>query len=398
MTRTHKLPGGLMPRTLTTFSLLVGLLVLAQPSAGQPMKKTSIADWLKQTSDISAEDQVKAVGQKLRELNPGFDGQTVHTIETVEVEGKNEKIQAVTKMSINTHYIDDIRPIAVLKHLRSLSFKPGPGGSPLVDISPLKDLKLQRLDMEYCKNIKDFGPLAKMPLETLHSLFCSATGLEPLRNCPLKSLRIREASDIRSLQPLAKKKLVDFAFTSDQAVAGLDVLKAMPLERVELANPAVSGLELFQGPELKELFVAGRNDNVPAVDLRTLKSKKLTSLQLHGFGVKDLTPLKDSELKLEVLAVSPGQIKDLTPLKEMPLKSLTVGGPQLADLSPLSDLKLKRLTLAGGRVTNLAALQKMPLDQLTLEGCTQLKDLSPLGGLKLDLLVISQTKVDSLKP
>ena len=56
------------------------------------------------------------------------------------------------------------------------------------------------------------------------------------------------------------------------------------------------------------------------------------------------------------------QVRDLEPLKGMPLTSLTLGQAQVQDLGPLKG---------------------MPLTELNLDDCTQVRDLDLLKGMPL---------------
>jgi hypothetical protein len=68
------------------------------------------------------------------------------------------------------------------------------------------------------------------------------------------------------------------------------------------------------------------------------------------------------------LYLSNTKVKNLTPLKNMPLESLHL------DRTP---------------ITNLNALKGMPLRRLRLEGCTQLTDLNPLTHCQnLEVLIL----------
>ena len=81
----------------------------------------------------SAEDQVHAVAQKLKELNPGFDGKV----------GSEIHDGVVTSFRLVTDHVTDISPLRKLKGLKALICA-GSGNKTgrLVDLSPLKDLTL----------------------------------------------------------------------------------------------------------------------------------------------------------------------------------------------------------------------------------------------------------------
>ncbi|MCY3017971.1 MAG: protein kinase [Planctomycetota bacterium] len=67
---------------------------------------------------------------------------------------------------------------------------------------------------------------------------------------------------------------------------------------------------------------------------------------------------------------------------------------QIANLSPLQDIPIASLMLGGcERLTDLAPLKGMPLTKLSISYCPQLTDLSPLSGLPLTRLNVTGTSV-----
>ncbi len=81
------------------------------------------------------------------------------------------------------------------------------------------------------------------------------------------------------------------------------------------------------------------------------------------------------------------QVRDLSPLKGMPLSSLNISGLQVHDLEPLRGMPLVDLKLAHCRlVRDLGPLRGMPLNSLEMYGATAVSDLGPLRGLPLTKL------------
>jgi hypothetical protein len=78
-----------------------------------------------------------------------------------------------------------------------------------------------------------------------------------------------------------------------------------------------------------------------------------------------------------------GQLRDLTPLADMPLTSLDLGGTQVADLSTVRGKKLTTLNCYKTPVSDLTPLEGMPLTSLNLLDCPKLHDLTPLTGMSL---------------
>src|SRR5262249_35187198 len=66
--------------------------------------------WAKAVAGLTAEQQVKAVVRRLKELNPAFDGTVTPTIEN----------GVVTGLTLRTDDVDDISPLRALIGLRDL--------------------------------------------------------------------------------------------------------------------------------------------------------------------------------------------------------------------------------------------------------------------------------------
>jgi hypothetical protein len=134
-------------------------------------------------------------------------------------------------------------------------------------------------------------------------------------------------------------------------------------------------------------------------DLSPLKGIPLTSLDLYDCrGVQDLSPLHG--MPLTVLGLHGCAVQDLSPLKGMPLTSLDLSYcTRVRDLAPLKGMPLTFLTLYdGGEVQDLSPLKGMPLTTLRL-GSPKLQDLSPLKGMPLTSLVLrSCSGVSDLSP
>jgi tetratricopeptide (TPR) repeat protein len=106
-------------------------------------------------------------------------------------------------------------------------------------------------------------------------------------------------------------------------------------------------------------------------------------LSNRGKIVKDLSPIKD--IPLTSLSVSScDQLLDLTPLKGMPLTTLDLTYcMQVRDLSPLHKLPLTSLDLGHCfQINDLRPLLGVPLTSLSLFRCEALTDLTPLQEMK----------------
>jgi Leucine-rich repeat (LRR) protein len=105
-----------------------------------------------------------------------------------------------------------------------------------------------------------------------------------------------------------------------------------------------------------------------------------------AFGdVRDLSPLKGIPISDLVIAKNP--IEHLAPLEGMPLRKLNLLGTRVVDLSPLRGMRLTHLEARNTGTQVLSPLQGMPLVQLSLDG-SPVSDLSPLQGAPLQELSI----------
>jgi hypothetical protein len=96
--------------------------------------------WFEQTAALPAEEQVKAVATRLRELNPGFDGKVT------DLDGQAPpKIEngVVTELRFVTDNVTDISPVRALSKLKALwcygSYR---ASGRLSNLSPLKGMPL----------------------------------------------------------------------------------------------------------------------------------------------------------------------------------------------------------------------------------------------------------------
>lgn len=166
---------------------------------------------------------------------------------------------------------------------------------------------------------------------------CGITDLTPLRGLPLSSLELWQ-SKVRDLSPLVGMKLKRLNIGGCTGVSDISALKGMPLESLHMAG-------------------------VRAADLNALEDAPLTSLNIYDTPVSDLTPLRKS--LLEILdAGSCDALRDLSPLRGLPLRELHVNGTEVEDLTPLKELQLNELSVSDTRVSDLSPLANCPLMKL----------------------------------
>jgi serine/threonine protein kinase/Leucine-rich repeat (LRR) protein len=400
----------------------------------RPLKLAPFDVWLQEVAARPAEKQVQTVADKLRELNPGFDGNVGPRFE----DGK------VVEVQLFTDHLTDLSPLRAFADLEMLTCRGSASEKGrLADIAPLKSLKnLVYLDFS-ANRVRDLGPVRG--LTRLRELSCWANPVEdlrPLRDLPLESLQL------------------DHTFVTD---ADLWPLRHLPLHKLHLKAPYVIDLRALAGLPLLHLYCDFRAERHPQT-LRAMKSlqtindtpiedfwkaydargadldtwtKRVAALpwaeqlpevsaklrQLNpGFDGKLVPEEKDGAFKLMIFsdqitdmaplraltrlrhltingsAAHKGSLYDLDPVRDLPrLEYLECGGTNVADLSALAGTKLRGLSCWGTLVRDLSPLRKLPIFFLDCQA-TRVQDLSPLKGTGITRLVLRGCPVTDLSP
>jgi len=280
-------------------------------------------------AQLPAEQQVVAVAEKLKEVNPGFDGARTYKI----ADGK------VIEYGMLTVNVTELWPLKALSDLKELTIK----GPPFADqighlesLEPLAGLKLESLTCTNNQRLHDLTPLAGMPLKRLNVNVTAVADLSPLRGLALEEL-----------------------FAVNTSVRDLSPLVGMPLTKLCCSFTEVHDLKPLQGMPLTQLACG----STPIVDLSPLRGLKITTLNLAECKkITDYSPLADLPLRHVVLINS--SISDLSPLRGKPLNELYCEGTAVADLTPLEGMPLKTLSISGIAATDLSPLRGAPLESL----------------------------------
>jgi formylglycine-generating enzyme required for sulfatase activity/serine/threonine protein kinase len=166
--------------------------------------------------------------------------------------------------------------------------------------------------------------------------------------------------------------------------------------KLKECNPGFSGKLDYkeQGGVVKEFYLHdGGRDLVDIWPVRAFPALRL--LTCNFTGVSDLSPL--TNMGLEELQISGSKVRDLTPLKGMPLTYFVCDYMNISDLSPLKGMGLKVLSCQSTLVVDLTPLRGMPLVGLIIDH-TRVFDLTPLKDAKLASLDCRRTKVSDLSP
>jgi Leucine-rich repeat (LRR) protein/tRNA A-37 threonylcarbamoyl transferase component Bud32 len=369
----------------------------------RPLGTKGVDDaWIKAVQAMSPEKQADAVAQKLRELNPGFDGKVEPKIE----DGKVKRFRLVSD------HVADISPVAALRELNDLGCcGSGMDKGSLVDLSPLRGLRLACLDCGYNPRLKDLSPLQGMPLKELCVGNTAVADLTPLQGLPLTMVicDVRSDADAEILRALAAKSLITI-----KDLPAAEFFKQYDLKNAAFAQwlketqklPAQKQADAV-AKKLRELnpsfdgMVTPTIENGAVVRLRLLTDhvsdlrpvQALAQLEwLEAFGgdrgkgkLSDLAPLRG--MRLKVLNASQNRIRDLSPLHGMPLEQLWIYRNPIADLSPLTNAPLTNLQLGETDVADLGALKNMALQKLWIHE-TKVTDFGVLKSMPLTDLVL----------
>ena len=271
---------------------------------------------------LPAEQQAKAVADKLKEVNPGLDGKMEHKI-------KDGHVESFTCRSVQ---LADIWPIRALSRLRTLSC----GGQPtsrakFFDLSPLQGMALEVLDCNG-SSVADLSSLRGMPLTYLNCHATSISDLSPLRGAPLTRLSVSR-SQVEDLTPLSGMQLT-YLDTHATKIKDLTPLKGMPLTRLECGGAFVK-------------------------DLSPLKGMALTYFDGDGSPIEDLSPLEG--MPLYFLQCANTKVRDISPVRGMPLVYFSCWKTDVTDISPLAGMRLSEIDIHKAPISDLSVLADMPL-------------------------------------
>ncbi|MCE9532386.1 MAG: SUMF1/EgtB/PvdO family nonheme iron enzyme [Planctomycetes bacterium] len=177
--------------------------------------------WMKQVQAMPAEEQVKAVSKKLKELNPGFDGKITGT--NGNVSPKIDK-GVVTEVRFNTDHVTDISPVRALVGLSILSCSGSHSRQgKLSDLSPLQGMSLTDL---HCSstNVVSLAPLQGMKLQGFDCTTTQVSDLSPLKGMPLRHVYCAGNMQLSDLSPLAGMPLLHLQCYAT-SVSDISVLK-----------------------------------------------------------------------------------------------------------------------------------------------------------------------------
>ena len=172
---------------------------------------------------------------------------------------------------------------------------------------------------------------------------CSLRDLSPLRGLKLQMLDLSNnpVREIRHLQGMPLKVL----YLENTDVVSLKSLREAGLRELRLNNSPVESLDGLQGQPLENLYAVKTRIN----DVEPLRKSNLRGLWLTDSPVSDLSPL--GGLPLVSLTAHRTLVNDLSFVRKLPvLQRLHIGETLIEDLSPLDGVRLTRLVFTPSRI------------------------------------------------
>jgi len=394
-------------------------------------KEAAMREWTKRVASMPAEAQVQAVVDRLKELNPGFDGPITHKTED----------GVITGLEFASDQVSDISPVRALTQLRDLTCAgSAPGKGMLKDLWPLAGTPIMHLSVADTA-VADLAALRKMKVVGLNLNGTRVTDLSPLAGTPIHSLYCR-GTKVADLTPLSGSDLsfLDYVQTHVADIAPLqgvplqNVLCSFRLERDAEVLGSIGALQTINGRPAADFLESARADRaafaawarqvaeMPVEEQVKAVAKKLRALNPDFDGnvksqirdgvvaelsvncdnVDDISPVRAlSGLPVLVCygsAQDRGKLTDLWPLVGMQkLVHLNCTGTQVTDLSPVKYLNLTHLWCDATPVADLSPLARSSLISLSC-AATQVRDLAPLAQTRLVSLGCFNNHITSLAP
>ena len=365
--------------------------------------------WRQDVAALPALQQIDAVRGRLRELNPGFDGNLSQVIEDGQV----------VELQCNSADVVDVGPLRALQTLKRLILVGTPARQGrLTDLSPLHGLNLVSLSCSWT-HVNDLTPLRDMQLNELHASFTLVTDLSPLRGQRLDTFSCR-AAPIATLAPLEGQPLKElwFDFRRERDLATLRKLPTLVhingIEAPEFWRQedeysarcdafARRVAELAPSAQAQAQAIADRlREANPGFDGKVthqIEGGLVTGLEFNTNQITDLTPVRAlsglRQLSCKGTPQRQGKLDNLWPLRGLALTRLDCGDNKVIDLEPLRGMPLKWLRCSATDVSDLGPLSAAPLEHLECP-YTEVRDLEPLRACPLTFLAFHGTRVADL--
>jgi hypothetical protein len=216
---------------------------------------------------------------------------------------------------------------------------------PIINGAPAKKTRIQELLVKANPDYRGQGSLHEQGGEIIAGEFpgCGLSDLSPLRGLKLQMLDL-SGNPVREIRHLRGMPLIKL-FLENTGVESLRELREAKLVELRLNGSPVLSLDGLQGQPLEMLYAVGTRIS----DIEPLRKSNLRQLWLSESPVADLSPL--AGLPLESLTVHRTLVNDLSFVRKLPvIQRLHIGETLIDDLTPLEGLRLTRLVFTPSRI------------------------------------------------
>jgi Leucine-rich repeat (LRR) protein len=300
-------------------------------------------------------------------------------------------------------------------------------GTMIADLSPLRGMPLESLDLSGCHDLRSLEPLRGMPLRKVALARTAVSDLAPLSGMALSSLEIGHTL-VTSLAPIAGMplRLLECSYTPITDYSPIATLRS--LEQMALQGVQINDLQFLRGLPLKVLVLA-RAQGVRNLGLLSeIKTLETLVLPRNPFEVADSQDRARFGVERRLERAEMDSIEALRNHPNLKQLSCTLPAGGSADSAEATmvfwsnwdrtmqwwrrareaELQMKTTRLEGNswfvsiqsqpQLSNLSLFMGSNITMLDLSGCSNLSDLSPLRDLPLKLLAIGHTAVSDLTP
>ena len=268
--------------------------------------------------------------------------------------------------------------------------------SSLTSISLLKQFPLKKLSIEGCSSLKNLDGLQNYKTEKLKLFKCSSLeSFDGLQNSGIKSLDTYGVTKLKSLEGLQGNVLNYLELNNNKYLTDISTLKGMPLKTLILKNcPSISSLKALKGMPLENFHLSINQSSKSSLHNKTLNSLDgfqgtlLKSLTIEGYsGFKNFAPLNGLPMKKLNIQHCEG-IQDFSGLENGKLEFVEIkladGNKSLVSLKGLEGNPIKKLKLykLPSGVKDLSPLKNLPIEELSLSNHLRTFDLKFLQELQ----------------
>jgi len=311
------------------------------------------------------------------------------------------------------------------------------GSTAVTDLEPLRDLPLRSLRLTGLPDLDDTDARVFVSLRELKELNASFTRISDLGLLRGLSLELLDVSFTRvlSLAPLKGMPLRQVTLDS-QPAGDFDALAGAPIEKLLLGSPLVGDLAFLSAMPLKTLLLGNCLNSRNLAVLANLQTLETLILPVNSAELPEeeraaidrleslprLLQITDQNVERGEIASSIGSREEFWPrwkghrlLRSRLVAAgleftidthrhsrgrellLTIRSPAFSDLSLLDGAPISYLDIGGTSVSDLSGLKGLPLASLVISR-TPVSDLTPLRGMALGVLNLENTRVESLEP